>query len=387
MLTILYRSLIPFCLAGAVLILLAPAPGLADDLDTSREQLADIEQRLEQTLADLARKKSIEGDVLNDLSQVDRKLAAKRRRVAREKSKLSEINRAIAAEKQQLAEHKSDVDRLQVQVQQRLVALYKSEESGVLKTLFSAQNISQLLEDYDFLGRIVAHDRQLLDDFRSRVQLRQESLSRMASAREKQQTVTRTLKKEEDDLQRTVRLKKRYLAAVRNDRDALNRMAADLKARAERLSSLVDDLEAGTKGGRTGDVSLFALQKGLLQWPVSGKVKSAFGTQKHAELGTLLENHGIEILTEPETGVKAVWDGRIAFAKRFKGFGNLIIIDHDGGYYTLYAQVQKMTKNTGDQVGKGDIIAFSGFEGADHVYFEVRKGRTPIDPLLWIEKR
>ena len=174
---------------------------------------------------------------------------------------------------------------------------------------------------------------------------------------------------------------------VRKDRSALDRMATDLKARAESLTVLVSDLESGASGNGQKVVSLFHLQKGMLPWPVDGRIKTAFGKHKHAELGTLLENHGVDIFANESTGVKAVWDGRIAFAKRFQGYGNLIIIDHGGGYYTLYAQVQKLLKKTDEIVKKGELIASAGFENADYVYFEVRKGRTPIDPLLWIERR
>ena len=149
---------------------------------------------------------------------------------------------------------------------------------------------------------------------------------------------------------------------------------------------LVTDLETGGTGVGQGEVSLFHLQKGMLPWPVKGRIKTSFGKHKHAELGTLLENHGVDIFADASTGVKAVWDGRVAFAKRFQGYGNLIIIDHGGGYYTLYAQVQKLLKKTNDSVEKGDLIAYTGFDNADYVYFEVRKGRTPVDPLLWIER-
>lgn len=376
-------------LAVLVWLLLCSLPAAADatdDLDQSRQQLAGIEQRLERTLADLAKNKTVESDVLGELNLVDHKLSTLRRMVAQEKQRLSRLNASISSEKTALKKHKAEVAQLQVQVQQRLVSMYKSEQTGAMKTLFSAQNLSRLLEDYDYFGRVVLHDRELLTDFRLRVERRQASVKRLAVDKKRQQQVTADLKREESALKRTARLKKRYLAAVRNDQATLDRLATDLKAKAARLTDLVTELEAGG-GTLKNSVSLFALQKGFLPWPVKGRLKNAFGSYRHAELGTLLDNHGINILTEPQTGVKAVWSGRVAFAKRFMGYGNLIIIDHEDGYYTLYAQVQKLLKKTDDRVEKGELLAYTGFEGADHVYFEIRKGRTPIDPIPWIEKR
>lgn len=358
-----------------------------EKLDKSRQQLVGIEQRLEKTLAELARNETVESDVLSELEQVDGQLVKLRRRVGKAKQKLKSLKKLISEQTAELKKRKAEVAQLQVQVQQRLVAMYKSEQAGAMKTLFSANSLARLLEDYDYLGRVVSHDRKLLADFRLRVDRYQVSVDRLAVANKKQHKVTADLKREKSALRRTARLKKRYLAAVRNDHASLNRIAVDLKARAERLTELVSDLETGGTGQVKNAVSLFALQKGFLPWPVKGRLKNAFGSYRHAELGTLLDNHGINIFAEPQTKVKAVWSGRVAFAKRFMGYGNLMIVDHGDGYYTLYAQVQNLLKESGDRVEKGDLLAYSGFSGADYVYFEIRKGRTPVDPLLWIEKR
>jgi septal ring factor EnvC (AmiA/AmiB activator) len=371
-------------------LLLCSAISAADsevELDRSRQQLAGIEQRLEKTMAALARNETVENDVLNELDLVDGQLVKLRRRVGKAKQKFKSLKGLIFEQTAELENRKAEVAQLQVQVQQRLVAMYKSEQSGTMKTIFSAHSLARLLEDYDYLGRVVSHDRKLLTDFRLRVDRYQLSVDRLAVAKKKQQKVAADLKREESALRRTARLKKRYLAAVRNDHTALGRVAADLKARAERLTERVSDLETGGTGQVKSSVSLFALQKGFLPWPVEGRLKNAFGSYRHAELGTLLDNHGINIFAEPKSEVKAVWSGRVAFAKRFMGYGNLMIIDHGDGYYTLYAQVQNLLKKAGDRIEKGALLAYSGFAGADHVYFEIRKGRTPVDPLLWVTKR
>ena len=59
-------------------------------------------------------------------------------------------------------------------------------------------------------------------------------------------------------------------------------------------------------------------------------------------------------------------------------------MDHGDGYYSLYAQASKLTKGVGDQVAEGETLAFSGFEGGDSVYFEIRQGGTPLDPADWL---
>ncbi len=244
-----------------------------------------------------------------------------------------------------------------------------------------------MLEDYDFLGRIVQYDRNLLEDYRQRLKERQKAMTRLAASRNRQQRLLADLRQEEAELKRTRKLKERFLAAVRRDRDALNSVVAELRKRAARLTSLVRGLESGRNAEYTENAPLFPMQQGLLPWPVQGRIKVGFGTKKHPELGTMIENHGIEISAAPDTPIKAVWHGRVAFAKRFQGFGNLVIVDHEDGYYTLYAQAAKLLKEAGDRVDKGETIAISGYGGNDFVYFEIRNGSTPLDPVKWIARR
>jgi septal ring factor EnvC (AmiA/AmiB activator) len=77
----------------------------------------------------------------------------------------------------------------------------------------------------------------------------------------------------------------------------------------------------------------------------------------------------------------------VLYASPLKGFGNLMVIDHGDKYYTLYAHAARFTQKVGDLVGTGEVIAYSGHEGRDAVYFEIRHRGTPVDPALWLKPR
>ena len=112
-----------------------------------------------------------------------------------------------------------------------------------------------------------------------------------------------------------------------------------------------------------------------------------FGQQKDAKLGTYYESNGIEIATPPGSPIHAVAAGKIVFADYFKGYGNLFILSHPGGYHTLYAQTDKMRKKLGDQVSAGDLLGHSGLAGRDSIYFEIRSKGSPVNPLSWLKRR
>ncbi|GAB7126438.1 peptidoglycan DD-metalloendopeptidase family protein [Silvimonas sp. JCM 19000] len=126
----------------------------------------------------------------------------------------------------------------------------------------------------------------------------------------------------------------------------------------------------------------FAALRGKLRLPLKGTVMGKFGAQR-AE-GTSWK--GVFIKADSGLPVKAVASGRVVFADWLRGFGNLIIIDHGGGYMSLYAANESVLKRVGDQVQAGDAIATSGNSGGmgdSGVYFEIRQHGRPLDPLVW----
>jgi murein DD-endopeptidase MepM/ murein hydrolase activator NlpD len=123
--------------------------------------------------------------------------------------------------------------------------------------------------------------------------------------------------------------------------------------------------------------------KGAFAWPVQGKVISTFGSSKD---GT--KNDGINIAAPSGAPVVAAADGTVAYAgNELRGFGNMILIRHDGGYVTAYAHNASLLVKKGDKVKRGQTIARVGATGAvfgPQVHFEIRKGTQPVDPMSFL---
>jgi septal ring factor EnvC (AmiA/AmiB activator) len=98
---------------------------------------------------------------------------------------------------------------------------------------------------------------------------------------------------------------------------------------------------------------------------------------------------GISIKAERGEPIRSVSDGHVIFANWFKGFGNMMIVDHGDHYYTVYAHLEEVFKVKGDRVDRGEVIATVGDSGSMRgpaLHFEVRHHGKPIDPLKWIQK-
>jgi murein hydrolase activator len=130
--------------------------------------------------------------------------------------------------------------------------------------------------------------------------------------------------------------------------------------------------------------------RGRLAWPADGKVVAEYGAQVHPRFGTKTFRNGIDIEVAEGTDIKAVYPGHVVYTGWFRGYGNLIIVDHGGEYYTLYAHAADIKVNEGDEVKQGQSIGTVGDTGSlqgPRLYFEVRHQGKPQDPAQWLRPK
>ncbi len=122
---------------------------------------------------------------------------------------------------------------------------------------------------------------------------------------------------------------------------------------------------------------------GRFRWPVEGKIVSRFGPKKGG-----LHNDGINIAAAAGTSVVAAADGIVAYAgNELRGFGNLLLIRHAGGWVTAYAHAERLLVRQGDKVKRGQPVARIGSTGSvasPQLHFEIRNGTDPVDPLEYL---
>ena len=112
-----------------------------------------------------------------------------------------------------------------------------------------------------------------------------------------------------------------------------------------------------------------------------------FGVHKDKRFGTSTFNGGVDIRADDETDVIAVHAGRADYVDWLPGYGQCIILNHGGGYFTLYAHTSSVFVNPGDRVEAGDVIASVGDTGSlfgNILHFEIRKDAEPINPAPWL---
>jgi murein DD-endopeptidase MepM/ murein hydrolase activator NlpD len=241
------------------------------------------------------------------------------------------------------------------------------------------------------LERILSYDESVLENMLQNENALKENLKKLNAQRLEKQTLAIELKNQigivsEEKIKRST-----LLNEIHNQKSLQLAAIESLKKTANALDRTINSLKRGsnlTQPADTLSTKRFISLKGLLNMPVKGRIVSSFGPYNDAKFKVTNFRSGIDIKAERGEPVYAVCVGSVLFSSWFKGYGNMIILDHGDNYYTVYANVEETFKKKGDRVETGEVIATVGDTGSmigPKLYFEVRHHGKPIDPKQWIK--
>jgi len=176
------------------------------------------------------------------------------------------------------------------------------------------------------------------------------------------------------------------LANLNAEAKARNASLQRLQREQAALEKLLRELRRAAPQFPTDSRSPFAGMRGKLAWPTSGKLVARYGQQRAGSV----KWEGVLISAARGTPVRAVYRGRVVYADWLAGLGLLLIIDHGGGYLSLYGHNEQLFRTVGEQVAPGDTVASVGDSGGraqPELYFEIRRAARPLDPTPWFKDR
>jgi septal ring factor EnvC (AmiA/AmiB activator) len=275
----------------------------------------------------------------------------------------------------------------------RLRSLYKRGAQHRWQRILTARSVSELVTQLRFQSLVANLDARLVDETRRQAEL---------VARENQHLQSALIgiwEAREEANQQRARLElmeAERLAVLRELQQESRRAESDLRrleAREQQMQTLLSELadarrQAESREGSAGEDA--ELEKDL-DWPAGGEVVSGFGRNVHPAHGTITVSNGITIAAGSGAPVYAVAAGKVVFADHLPGFGECVIVEHSAGYYTLYANLGRVFAARGTAVARGEILAEVAealpHEETAELYFEIRRGKTPLDPARWLRAR
>ncbi len=361
-----------------VALLVTSAHAQRSDLDRIRSDISRLRTRLENVRKDArsAARELEEVRVELDLRTSELELAAT------EEQRLLEEQRVVEA---QIAMLVPAIARQKDELRKRLVALYRLGGLSYLRILLSLEGGRNPIEAMSMLSYLVSRDSRLVTRFQA---TQRELAGRRTQLAERQKTLQQTRAQVEarrHAVALAYRRQQVVVARLRSEESGAAQQLATLEEKARRLQRLVDVLSQ-QKRGLAPDLDVRSFQ-GALAWPIDGKVIEEFGRQRNPKFATFTINNGLKIEAVPGTPVRAVFQGTVLFSQWFKGYGNLIILDHGNRVFSLYGNLKAPLVATGDRIATGQPIAGVG-ESEDattgYLYFEMRRDNRPEDPRVWL---
>jgi septal ring factor EnvC (AmiA/AmiB activator) len=375
------------------LLLLAVVP-LANPQSKAKkhqETLRKIRKEISEAEKEIAANQKKESSVLYVLTNLDLEIDLTHSLVQNAQKEIREREKQIARFEKNLETTEEEVKRLKEILSKRLVYFYKYGRVKEIELLLTAQSLNQGMLWMEYQKRLSEHD------YRNYLKI-QEKQSQIARDRdlltiemgEKRKLLDEKLK-EEKKLNVKKGERQNVLSVIRNDTDLLRQQIADKKRAAEETRNLILQLERTPVEKPLPPPSTpFAELQGRIPWPTNGKVIARFGEYRHPELKTVTENIGIDIQANAGAPVKVVASGRVTVITWQRGRGNIVIVSHYGGYYTVYTHLEEIRVDLQEEVAIGQTIGTVGESGSlkgPMLHFEIWHGAEKLNPEDWLGKQ
>ena len=364
------------------------------ELQTLRDEIKDIEERLILKTKEAISSTEILIDLENKISLTEKLI----RSLNREEQYISGL---IRDTENQITKMETRLVKLKRQLTQRLQYLYIHGRPGVLETVLLADDWNSAIYRVKYLDVLAEYEKKLRQKIKETLAtLEIEKVKRVIELNRK--TALLTEKKSEGvRLESDKKQRQKVLADIKQDKYKLEKTRSNKTQMITEMEKLIKKLYADKSAVKKREEELariraaqnlattgnFAKMMGKLSWPVEGRIINKFGTIRNPVTGTITENVGIDIQATSGTQVKTVLDGMVSTITYIRGHGNIIIIDHGGGFSTVYAHVDKISVNENEYLQMGNPIASVAVPDngiSARLHFEVWGNQKKLNPEEWL---
>jgi septal ring factor EnvC (AmiA/AmiB activator) len=370
----------PFGAASTALLLLVSAVSPLPAQKSSREQeLAGIRLQIARLTRQLETARRAQTGIEGEIAAVDLDLQLQETRIAEAAAARDLAARRVAAGEREVQRLEGALDEARAGLQRSLTGLYRLGRQGYLRLFLSLKPGQRLLPSVRLMRYLARRDHAAIDRY-------QEARARLATERDqlvaRREETERWIGSERVRRQQLVTVrehKQSLLARLEKESRTLAVRTTELAGREKKLSAFLDMLSGRTQGAPAG--TPMQQFRGVLDWPVEGKVTAGFGSILDPRYHTRVPHNGVDVaVAAPGAPVKVVFPGKVLYAAPFQGYGDTVIVQHPGRVFTLYAGLSAMRVGKEDMVSLGDAVGLA----ADKLYFEIRVENRPEDPLGWL---
>lgn len=385
--------------AFALLAAVCPAGAAAD----KKDELKELRERIGKLQRDVVKGEESSSEAADALRSSEKAISEANRGLVELGREQSRISQAVADLKRQIDANRADTARQQELLDRMIRHQYMHGSTDGLRLMLDGQDVSEVERQLHYFGYISRSRSQVILQLKrnasalaaleAETRQKQDELNANAEEQKKVRLALQADRAERQKVYTRIRAEvtrnRREIGKLKRDEDRLAKLVEELaraiaknrdKKPAPRKGEAVEQVADAAFAGR-----VFQTLRGKLKLPVRGELQGRFGTPRDEGLTW----KGLFIKAETGAPVRAVADGRVVHADWMRGYGNLLIIDHGGGYMSLYGNNESLLKQAGENVQSGEVVASVGSSGGapeSGVYFELRFESSPFDPMKWIGK-
>ena len=379
---------------------------IQEDINNKNDELDEIKEEINK-FEKLINEKSKEEELNIDIiTQINKKIELTEKLIKRLTDEENNLSKRIYKTKTNIKNQEEELFVLKNQLNNRLRYLYKYGKSNLLEEITQSSDWNKKIYRRKYLKILNDYENQI----KKRIKKNIDDLKLKKKQLEKEQSNKQKLINEKnrkfDSLEDDKKLKSSYLFKIKNQKEKLEKDLISKKNLIEKIEKIINKLYSDKKETRKREQELakirseknkstsgnFAKMKGKLNWPVKGQIIGKFGVYKNQELNIYTENLGIDIQTIKDERVYSVLDGVILAITNIRDYGDIIILDHGAGYYTVYSNLKNIAVYEGQYIDTKTYLAEVA-EGANSNYsnknvfnFQIWLNQEKLDPEKWIKK-
>lgn len=357
------------------------------------QTLPEVRQRLLDERAAAQKLAGREASVLGRLADLERQIEVESRGLRAAQARLRAATVRLSAAEESTRQAQAQLEVARRTAEPRLIARYRLGREGYVRFLLGSTSIPDLVRRSRFFNVLLKADLETLTVLGAQAKVAQAARDELAAAHAEQDQSVQAETERRAGLQHAVEQQRTLLASVQRERSVHEQTARELEQAVKDLSQKFADLRGFPRTAapevRFKGTSI-RKRRGKLPFPVErGTIEARFGRAVDRRFGTVTMQTGIDVRAPLGTPVRAIWQGKVAHAGWFRGFGNLLIVDHGDGMFSLMAHLDQLQKALGDNVRAGEAVGTVGDTGSlkgPYLYFELRDGQRPLDPEPWLRR-
>ena len=387
-------------LSCGVLIAQSDERDYDEELRYQNDAINALKTEINQLRSKIKTAESRERSASTRISSLDEEISLTAKLLRSLKNEEEKTRKRILQLKSDILKNENELESLRSRYKKRVVNSYRKGRLTDLEKVFSSTTWRQAIYRTQYLKIISEIEKKLTNQIEKLlIQISQQKLELEAALRDNLNLVRD--KQQQINSYRNMRInREKELNRIRNDKKALSNYVEEKEAGIVQLESIIKKvLEDKARFERELRIrkqqealktKSFKALKGQLPWPADGRIIAKFGRQWNPKLKTTTENPGIDIKGQPGSAIRTVLGGVVTTITYIRGYGTTIIVDHGGGFYTVYSHVTNIQTVVDGQVRNGDVIAYMGDSGSingSKLHFEIWGKGQKLDPEQWLIKK